>query len=504
VTSLSPFGETYEYELDHAAERRRVQEFADRFAGSETQIVVVQGIGFVGAAMLAALAEARMATGQPAFAIIGVDLSDEENYWKIARVESGLAPVASSDARIAKAYSAAKARGNLIATYSSHAYACADIVVVDVHLDIALCEGGALEYEFSYEHYLSAIESVARSVTEDTLVVIETTVPPGTTDKVIRPLFAKWLAARELDPQRFFLAHSYERVMPGQQYLDSITNFYRVFAGADEPSSRRARAFFEAFINTAEFPLMEIGTTTGSEMAKVLENSYRATNIAFMQEWTEFAEAAEVDLFEVIDAIRVRPTHRNIMAPGFGVGGYCLTKDALLADWALQTHFGGKRRLDMSLEAVRVNDRMPLHTFSVLKEAVSSVEGLNVALLGVSYRAGVADTRSSPSGSFYDRCLEAGATVSLHDPMLSFWPDRGIPVEQALETFAAHAHDVVVFAVRHPEYLSLTGSDVLEYFPSVRYVIDANNVLADAVARDLGARGVRVLGIGKGHWGNDL
>lgn len=499
--SVSPFGDRYEYDLDKAAERERVRRFVAGLPGSDTRVVAVQGLGFVGAGMAAALAEARTSSGAPRFAVIGVDLPDEGNYWKIARVREGLPPISSNDPRMPEAYGRAAVQGNLTATYSDVAYELADVVVVDVNLDISKsAPDDARQYEFSYDGYVRALKAVADAAKEDTLVVIETTVPPGTTEKIVRPIFEQAFAERDLDPARLFLAHSYERVMPGARYLESITSFYRVFAGINEASSRRAREFFEAFINTAEFPLSELASTTASELAKVLENSFRATNIAFMQEWTEFAEAAEVDLFGVIEAIRVRSTHRNIMAPGFGVGGYCLPKDPLLADWAFQSHFGGSRRLDMSLEAVRVNDRMPLHAFRLLENVVGDLSGHRIALLGVSYLDGIADTRYSPSALFYDRCIEAGATVSPHDPLISFWAEKGIAVERDLRGLAGKTHDTVVLAVRHPEYLQLTASDIIGYLPGLARVIDANNVLSDDTAHELRTRGVMVLGVGKGHW----
>jgi UDP-N-acetyl-D-glucosamine dehydrogenase len=341
---------------------------------------------------------------------------------------------------------------------------------------------------------------VARTVGEDTLILVETTVPPGTTEKVVAPIFDRAFAARTLDRSRLYLAHAYERVMPGPRYLESIINYHRVFAGTDAESARRARAFLEGFINTAAFPLTQVSSPTASEFAKVLENSFRATNIAFVQEWTEFGEAAGVDVFEVIDAIRVRPTHRNLMAPGFGVGGYCLPKDPLLADWAFGAHFGGARRLDVSLQAVRINDRMPLHTARLLERAVGTLAGKRIALLGVSYLQGVGDTRGTPSAPFYEHCVAAGATVTLQDPALMTWPEKAAVVHRDLEALAGRPHDVAVFAVRHPEYQRLTASDILRLFPELAWVVDANNVLTDDVARELHARGVRLIGIGKGHW----
>ena len=103
-------------------------------------------------------------------------------------------------------------------------------------------------------------------------------------------------------------------------------------------------------------------------MAKVMENSYRAMNIAFAQEWSRFAEEAGVNIYEVVNAIRMRPTHANLMLPGIGVGGYCLTKDPLLASWSKLNLFNSEEPLSQSEMGVRINDQMPLFAFNFLKK----------------------------------------------------------------------------------------------------------------------------------------
>ena len=119
----------------------------------------------------------------------------------------------------------------------------------------------------------------------------------------------------------------------------------------------------KTIISTDEYPLTRLGNTNETEMAKVLENSYRAMNIAFMVEWSRFAEEVGVNLYEVVDAIRMRPTHANLMYPGIGVGGYCLTKDALLASWARQNLIGERQPLSQSESAININDQMPRFSF---------------------------------------------------------------------------------------------------------------------------------------------
>ena len=119
-------------------------------------------------------------------------------------------------------------------------------------------------------------------------------------------------------------------------YIDSIQNFYRVYSGIDNKSAESVKNFLETIISTAEYPLTRLKSTNATEISKVLENSFRAIDCTFVVEWSRYAEEAEVDLYEVVDAIRMRPTHKNLMYPGIGVGGYCLTKDPFVASWSKQ------------------------------------------------------------------------------------------------------------------------------------------------------------------------
>ena len=483
---------------DYSGEPDRLAEFVAR--NSERDVVVVQGIGFVGAAMIAALAKARHEEGAPRFAVIGVDLADERNVVKVDAVLAGRPPVVSTDASLLHAYQDARRVGNMTATIHPAAFRHASVVVVDVNFDVRKL-GSSRNYELGDTLFRAALQTVADNIREDTLVVIETTVPPGTTERLVQPIITEAFRRRGLKPQRVLIAHSYERVMPGPNYLNSITDYYRVFAGVNKASNVRARAFLTSFIDTNKFPLAELHSPTASEMAKVLENSFRAINIALIQEWSEFAQDAGVNLFEVIEAIRMRPTHRNLMAPGFGVGGYCLTKDSLLADWAARNYFKREGHLDVALDAVDVNDAMPLHTLALIKQLVHDFTGKTVLIMGVSYLNDVADTRFSPTNILYQACAAEGANVFVHDTTVDYWPERGINIDKQFEALnRLPPPDVVVFAVRHQEYLMLDGKNILALFPTVAAVVDANNVLTDATARSLAEHGVAVAGVGKGHW----
>jgi nucleotide sugar dehydrogenase len=327
-------------------------------------------------------------------------------------------------------------------------------------------------------------------------VLIETTVPPGTTAQVVVPVLREEFTRRGLGGAPL-VAHSYERVMPGRHYVRSIERFWRSFAGATPEAGDAAEAFLSTIIAVDEYPLQRLGDTTASELAKVLENSYRAANIAFIHEWTRAAEAIGVNLFEVIRGVAVRKgTHDNIMRPGFGVGGYCLTKDGYLAQWGVSRLFGADVSLDVTIGAMGINYAMPRHSFELLAEALP-LEGRTVLLAGISYLSDVADTRNSPSADFCDLLQEVGATIVAHDPYVQHWPERPEVRHLPLDEGLARA-DAVVLAVRHQAYLTLdprrlTGRPGL-------VVLDTQDIVSDAKADELRAAGLRVIGVGKGHW----
>jgi len=414
------------------------------------KVVVVQGLGFVGSVM--ALVVANALTEE--YAVIGIDLPSFSSYWKICSINEGIFPVLASDSKISQYYQNALEKKNYYATYDPYAYSKADIVIVDINLDVQKQSSiNNNEYKVDLAPFEKAIESIGNNCKPDVLVLIETTVPPGTSEKIAKPLLQKCLRKRNLPVDQINVGHSYERVMPGPKYIDSIQNFYRVFAGTDERSAEAVERFLRTVIKTDEYPLTKLGNTNATEMAKVLENSFRAMNIAFIVEWSRFAEEAGVDLYEVVNAIRMRPTHQNIMLPGLGVGGYCLTKDALLASWARMNLFGSEQPLLQSETGVNINDRMPLYAFQFLKSQYKdSLKGKKVLLLGVSYLNDVGDTRSTPVEGFYDQLQMQGCEIVLHDPHVLYWEEKDIWVNKDLDELLQQHYDIIVITTGHKEY----------------------------------------------------
>lgn len=246
------------------------------------QKVCIQGLGFVGAAMAVACARAGTRNGgAPVFDVVGLDLPTPLGLQRVAKINAGEFPFGTTDKSLVVATRAAHAAGNLEASTDPKVLSSADVVVVDVHFDIGDLTG---EGRLELRPFVAAIETVGRHIKAGTLVVVETTVPPGTCSRVIRPALDRCALERDLPAGSFLLAHAYERVMPGDHYLASITDIWRVFAGETQAAGDACEAFLSKVVNVEEFPLSRLSHTTASETGKVLENSYRAVNIAFMDE----------------------------------------------------------------------------------------------------------------------------------------------------------------------------------------------------------------------------
>ena len=426
----------------------------DGFLNSNTgkKVVVVQGLGFVGAVMSIVCANAMTEE----YAVIGVDLPNEHSYWKIRAMNEGRFPITASDPKIEEYYRKAYNQGNLYTTYDPYAYSKADTIIIDINLDVqkeSSFNKDLENYDVDLTGFKKAIESIGQQCKEEVLILVETTVPPGTCQKVVKPILHECFEARGMDVNRFRLGHSYERVMPGPEYIDSIQNFYRVYSGVDEKSADATEKFLRTIISTEKYPLTRLGNTNATEMAKVLENSYRAMNIAFAVEWSRFAEEAGVNLYEVVKAIRMRPTHANLMLPGIGVGGYCLTKDPLLASWARQQLFESDSPLLQSEKGVRINDKMPLYAFEFLKkEYGTELKNKKALLLGVSYRGDVGDTRYSPVEPFYEYLKAEDCSVSLCDPFVPYWEEQELEIPDHYQHLFDDQLDIVVFSAGHSQF----------------------------------------------------
>ena len=460
---------------------------------SNRPIIAVQGLGYVGSAMAVAVASKLDEKNEPLFNVIGIDLPTGIGKERIDSINSGKFPFKTNDDKLSLELKKAVDRGNLKATGLKDLYSEADIVLISINCDLTKKND---QEKIALDHFTDSIRDISENISENTVVVIESTVPPGTCEKVVYPLFEDVFNKRKLDIKKFYLAHSYERVMPGDNYFNSIINYWRVYAGINKESADICEAFLSQVINITDYPLTRLSNTTSSETAKVLENSYRAVNIAFVEEWGRFAEDVGIDLYEVIEAIRMRPTHSNIRQPGFGVGGYCLTKDPLFAKIAAKDilQLNG-HDFPFSSQAVKINNEMPMVTLNKLKKYFNDdLYGKKILLMGVTYRQDVGDTRFSPSEIFYNEAKAEGAEVSAHDPLVEFWDEVDMDIETVLPDSADF--DAIVFAVPHKEFADITLNEWITQNNILLF--DANNVLTKTQVSAIKENNLNYMSIGRG------
>lgn len=452
-------------------------------------VIAVQGLGFVGAVM-----SLVVANSDTDYAVVGIDLPKNKDV--IDGLNQGKFPIESSDPKVYEYFQKAREKGNFYATSDISVYAHADVVIVDINLDVQKGEPDTAkgnDYSVNLNGFKAAMKSIAERCKPDVLLLVETTVPPGTCQKIVKPIFEEEFDKRNLT-HTFKIGHSYERVMPGPGYVDSIKNFYRVFAGINNESAEAVEAFLKTIISTEQYPLTRLGNTNATEMAKVLENSFRAMNIAFIQEWTEFAEVAGVDLYEVVSAIRMRPTHKNIMRPGLGVGGYCLTKDPLLASWASQYLFDA-HKLPQSEQAVAINDRMPLHSIKVLEQEVENLAEKSILFLGISYLQNVGDTRYTPVQPVYQHLMQKGVSVTLHDPYVPFWEEEEVETAD-LQKVLNGKWDILFLGTPHDKYLKEGLLEQILAQTDTMLVLDSHGAIPDHLRRAFYHHSYKVIGRG--------
>jgi nucleotide sugar dehydrogenase len=531
--SDSPAGERFPLPQkgEYAAEFQRVQALAESARKDGREVVVVMGLGFVGAVMAAIIADTvDRKTGKPGKFVIGCQRPSTRSYWKIPLLNRGVSPVKAEDPEVDPMIArCVNDKKTLIATYNPDCLKLADCVVVDVQCDYTKHALGDMR---DGEAEMSALEATMRTLGEkirpDCLVLIETTVAPGTTEFVAYPIIKRAFAARGIDSAPL-LAHSFERVMPGREYVSSIRDFWRVCSGCNAEARDRVVKFLKEVLNTEEFPLTVMDRPIESETTKIVENSYRATILAFLNEWSLFAERNGVDLIKVINAIKMRPTHSNMIFPGPGIGGYCLPKDGGLGYWAYKHILGFEDQdsiFKITPAAIDINDTRGLHAAELTRDALRNmgryIAGAKVLLAGASYREDVGDTRYSGSELVVRKLTEMGADMRVHDPYVDHWYEL-----ESQDTYPAPGHswarffhnqqdlvnirvqkdlpaalkgaEAVILAVRHKPYLQLSPDDVVKWAGAPLAVVDCFGILTDDRIRRYFELGCEVKALGRGH-----
>lgn len=328
----------------------------------------------------------------------------------------------------------------------------------------------------------AACRTIGSVLKRGDLVIIESTLAPGTTEGVLKPILED-VSGLEC-PSDFHLAFCPERVLPGN-LMQELVNNERIIGGIDQDSTAMAKELYSCFVKGK---LHETDVLT-AELAKLMENTYRTVNIALANELALITERVGGDVWKAIKMANHHP-RVNIHLPGPGVGGYCLTKDP----WFLISQYGDSKIIK---DAMEINAAMPAHVVDLVAQALKGIDrGLNgakVAVLGVAYKANVSDPRESPGYEIYRILTEGGAEVRLHDPYVEEYMGHR-PLRSIKD--AVYGCDAVVVATDHRPYRNMDWNEVVGWMAPNPVILDTKNIVNGSI------EGAVVVKIGVGWYGD--
>ena len=382
-------------------------------SAQKPQILAIIGQGYVGLPL-------AMAAVDAGWTVIGVDNFEA----KVAQINGGSSPVEDiSDAQL----QAAIAKGFYKATtdYSSVSQAAVITICVPTPLDE--------KREPDLTLLRSAATGIAPFVSNETLVVSESTSYPGTLRDIIIPIVN---SLKPKESSTVYFASAPERVNPGDEVWNQ-KNTPRLVGSIDKMSQKRALEFYESICDAA----VSVSTPEVAEAAKLLENTFRLVNIALINEFTQLCSASGINVHEVIDAASSKPYGFMPFRPGVGVGGHCIPVDPLYLTWWARQN-GGKAAFVESADSI--NHTMPKYVGDRALSMIDvRIKSPKVLILGVAYKPGVGDVRETPVSELRDYLTAQGADVAWHDPLVPVWEGSN-PVD------LDWACDVAILATKQP------------------------------------------------------
>jgi UDP-N-acetyl-D-mannosaminuronic acid dehydrogenase len=404
----------------------------------QTAHLVVVGLGYVGLPVAARFAESGLM-------VTGLDV----NVAKVATINAGGCPIEGKEPGLAELISEMVAAGRLEATTDYSVCRSADVILIAVETPIdsvnqprytALRSAlRSLEPQLAPARSADTRGPAASDPATPQLVIIESTIAPGTMDKLVRPtLDADGRRRAGVD---YYLVHCPERVMPGR-LLANLKHMSRVIGGNTPQAAKLAQALYRQIV-AAELDLADCAT---AELVKTAENAYRDVQIAFANELALICEQVGADVWQVRNLVNKSPG-RNVLLPGAGVGGHCIPKDPWLLAYGASELSAAK----LIPAAREINDYMPLHmaelTVEALEESGVEIEESRVAVLGYAYLENSDDTRNAPSVALVHRLEELGAEVRIHDPY--------VPGYQGELEEHVRGCDAAIIMVKHDLYAEI-------------------------------------------------
>jgi UDP-N-acetyl-D-glucosamine dehydrogenase len=380
--------------------------------------VVVFGQGYVGLPL-------ALAAVKSGFRVTGLD----NNAERVFQITEGISPVEDiTNEQLSTAFKSENFRVTTDPTFDS------DVKVICICVPTPL--------DSNHKPDLTALDkavtTAGKSLKPGMLVIVESTISPGTTRNMLLPILIK---TSGLSEKEFHLAYSPERIDPLNKEWN-IKNTPKLVAGLTDQAAKLAQEFYAKFIDQVVIcPTVEV-----AETAKLLENSYRLVNISFINEISMFCQKIGVDINEVVKAASTKPYGFMPFYPSVGVGGHCIPVDPIYLSDAAKSAGAASRFIDLADE---INQAMPSYFVERAKQIIGGVKSKKILIIGLSYKPNVADVRESPVISLIEQLQKAGAEVSWHDELVKSWNGQE-------STPISACFDLAIIATPH-DYLELSA-----------------------------------------------
>ena len=341
----------------------------------------------------------------------------------------------------------------------------------------------------NFKDYCELIGKYYKIAKSGAIFIFNSTSPPGITSEVIKVLKKKKILREDV-----FFVYSPERVTPGSNYYESIVNSHRVFSSnSNFKVSKKVKKLFSIIFNTKKFQVTEFKNYEEAECTKILENSYRATNIALIEEWTILAEKFGIDLFSVIKAIKNRSTHSNIMKPGLGVGGYCLTKDPYFANFTSNKFLKNKLKFPFVNLTMKINSKMHIRVCKEISKLINKNNKIKKILIaGISYAENVDDIRNSRSLDMIEGISWKKKKLTIYDPVVKILSYKKIKIIKSSKNL--NKYDLIILNVKHKQFEKIDFNKI----NNKTHIVDTNNILSDYQIKNILKNKIKLKIIGRG------
>ena len=432
-----------------------------------TEIAVI-GMGYVGIPIAALLADVE------GYNVTGLQRRSKRSGWKIDELNSGKSPFKGVEPGLDELIAKVVRKKTFAVTDDIDVLKDADIILIDVQTPTDS------QNMPRYDSLREVSRNIGQRIKQGALVVVESTVAPGTTQNIVQRIIEKESGLK--GGKDFNLAYSYERVMPGR-LIEFVVNMPRVVGGITPRGTKRAVEMYSKIVKEKLFTTNALS----AELAKTIENAYRDVNIAFANEMAMVAESLGVDIYEIIGLINARHD-RHMHIPGAGVGGHCLPKDPWLLRFGLYEYGSWKVEPEFISLSRRINDHMPIHIADLVENALQakgiSIQDAIVVILGVAYLENSDDTRNTPAAVLSASLQSRGAEIRLHDPFVREWEFSSHEIFTDIVK-AAEGADCLALVTKHQEYFSLE-LDVLKKVMRTPALVDGRNVFDTKTVTDKG------------------